>query len=365
MTKGFNLERLLIDVFAPEPGEKVLVMRDLPHDQFVDNPRWASRRRMAEEWHEAFQRLGEQVGFAVWPLLNYPATGAHNSPLPDRGEIGDKEVRLEEVLADTDIAVALTEYSATAPLVGFTQKFPRLRAASMPMVVKEMEETALAADYAEVAHRSHLLAHKLNLAIGARVKFSTGDEVYFDLRHRLSEADDGSLHRERPGLRLINLPSGEACIAPYEGELEGAPSRTEGTIPVIYEGELVLFKVRGNRIVKVVGDGPKAVEKRAYFAVDPARSNIAELGLGCNEQAIVRGVLIEDEKVMGFHWAYGRSDHLGGSVGVDAFSDPSHAVHQDIVYTKGSPIEVKSLDLEYQDGSSERVIEEGNYTVFR
>jgi len=364
MAKTFNLERLLIDVFAPEAGEKVLVMRDLPHDQFVDNQRWASRRRMAEEWHGAFQRLGERVGFTVWPSLNYPATGAHNSPLPDQGEMGGKEVRLEEVLADTNIAVALTEYSATAPLVGFIQKFPPLRVASMPRVVKEMEETALAADYTEVARRSHLLAHKLDLAIGGRVKFSTGDEVYFDLRHRHSEADDGRLHRDKPGLRLINLPSGEACIAPYEGELEGEPSRTEGTIPAIYEGELLLFKARENRIVEVVGDGPKATEKRAYFAVDPARCNIAELGLGCNEQAIVRGVIIEDEKVLGLHWAYGRSDHIGGTVGVDAFSDPSHVVHQDIIYAKGSPIEVVSLVLEYQDGSSERIIEEGNYTVF-
>ncbi|MFQ5886919.1 MAG: hypothetical protein ACE5II_06770 [Anaerolineae bacterium] len=364
MAESFDLEKLLIDIFAPQSGEKVLVMSDLPHGEWTDNQEWADRREMAMEWHSAFQQLGTRLGFGVHPFLTYLATGAHNAPLPQEGEMNGQRVLLEDILSDTNIVVALTEYSATAPLIKFSRKLPNLRAASMPRVMKSMEQTALAADYSEVARKSHILTAKLDQAVGARVKFSTGHQIYFDLRHRKAEADDGQLHADKKGIRLINLPSGEACIAPYEGKLEGEPSRTEGTIPAIYEGELVLFKVRENRIVEVVGDGPKAAEKRAYFAVDPARCNIAELGLGCNEQAIVRGVIIEDEKVLGFHWAYGRSDHIGGTVGVDAFSDPSHVVHQDIIYAKGSPIEVVSLILEYQNGGSERIIEEGNYTVF-
>jgi leucyl aminopeptidase (aminopeptidase T) len=200
--------------------------------------------------------------------------------------------------------------------------------------------------------------------VGAKVEFSTGHQLYFDLRYRQAEADDGQLHADKKGMRLINLPSGEACIAPYEGEAEGRPSRTEGMIPVMVDDELVLFRVQENRIVEVIGDSPQAAQKRAYFAVDPARCNIAELGLGCNDKAVISGSVLEDEKVLGLHWAYGRSDHIGGTVGVADFSHPSHVVHHDIVYPRGGRIEIASLVLQYEDGMSEEVIKGGQYAIF-
>jgi hypothetical protein len=364
MAKSFDLEKLLVDVFAPQSGEKVLVMSDLPHGEWTDNAKWADRREMAKEWHAAFQRLGSKLGFSVHPLFTYAATGAHSAPLPQEGEMNGQPVRLEDILSDTNIVVALTEYSATAPLIDFIQKLPKLRVASMPGVRKSMEQTALAADYSEVARKSHLLAGKLDRAVGAQVIFSTEHQMYFDLRNRKAEADDGQLHADKKGIRLINLPSGEACIAPYEGELEGQPSQTEGTIPVMYDDELVLFRVEENRIVEVIGDGSQAAQKRNYFAVDQARRNIAELGLGCNDKAVISGTILEDEKVLGLHWAYGRSDHIGGTVGVADFSDPSHVVHYDIIYPKGGRIEIASLVLEYGDGTSEEIIRDGQYTIF-
>jgi len=359
-----DLEKLLIDVFAPQPGEKVLIMSDLPHGEWADNERWADRREMAIEWHSAFQQLGTKLGFSVYPLLTYPATGAHNGPLPEEGEIDGQQIRFEEIFADTNIVVALTEYSATAPLIEFSQKLPNLRAASMPGVMKSMEQTALAADYSEVARKSHILAAKLDQALGAEVEFSTGHRMYFDLRNRKAEADDGQLHADKEGMRVINLPSGEAYIAPYEGELEGQPSQTEGTIPMMYGGELMLLRVQENRISEVIGDSPEAAQIRDYIAMDEARRNIAELGLGCNDKAIISGNVLEDEKVQGMHWALGRSDHIGGTVGVADFSDPAHVVHWDIVYPKGGPIEITRLVLEYRDGTSEEIIRDGQYKIF-
>jgi hypothetical protein len=124
---------------------------------------------MAMEWHSAFQRLGSKLGFSVHPLLTYPATGAHNASLPEHGEMDSQRVRFEDILRDTNIVVALTEYSASAPLIEFTQELPNLRTASMPGVRKSMEQTALAADYSEVARKSHILADKLDQAVGAKV----------------------------------------------------------------------------------------------------------------------------------------------------------------------------------------------------
>jgi hypothetical protein len=187
---------LIVDVFAPQAGETVLVMTDLPHGELGDHQAWAQRRKMAEEWRRAFERLGSKQGFSILPLLTYRATGANNADLPETAEMEGREVRLDETLSGTDVVVAFTQYSASAPLVNYSQRFPGLRAASMPKVTRSMEQTALAADYGEVARRSHILADRLERAVGVKVEFSSGHEVYFDLRNRHADSDDGRLHAD-------------------------------------------------------------------------------------------------------------------------------------------------------------------------
>jgi aminopeptidase len=364
-SQNFDLEKLFIGVFNPQPGEKVLVMMDMPHGSLRNNSSWEMRRGMAVEWHAMLVELGEKMEFTVYPILTYPATGAHNGPLPEEGEMDDQPVNLEEIFADVNIILALTEFSATAPLVEGTQKYPNLRVASMPTVRKAMEETALSADYSKVAKRAHILREKLEVAEGAEVVFSTDHRLYFDLRYRHAEVDDGQLPPDREIPRVINLPSGEAYMAPYEGEIENEPSKTEGTIPFwCGDGDVILFEVKENRVIDIHGEASCLAGVRSFFNVDEARRNIAELGLGVNDKAVITGNVLEDEKVMGMHWAAGRSDHIGGVIGVEDFSDPENAVHWDIVYPDNGPIEIDSLILNYEDGTQERIIREGHYTAF-
>lgn len=356
----FDLTKLLCDVFDPQPGERVTVLTDVPRTGLLDLSAWVERRQMAAEWQQAFAALGARRGFVTNPLLSYEATGANNAPLPEHGHLGEQVVRLADVLEATTLAVAITEFSATAAMVGYAQRLADFRAASLPMLARRMEQTALAADYAVVGPRAHNLAQKLNAAQAAHVRFDTGHSVTFDLRYRQAHADDGMCHRHKQGARVINLPSGEAYIVPYEGERPNERSRTNGRIPTLDSGELLVFRVVQNRIVDVEGMGTRAAEMRNYFSVDHARRNIAELGLGCNDRAVVWGNVLEDEKA-GFHWAYGRSEHLGGTVGPSAFLDPGHIIHQDVVYARGSPIVVASLTLDMGGGVSEDIMQDGWY----
>lgn len=365
MNGNLDLNNLILEVFSPEPGERILIMTDIPCEGVSDNGEWSKRRQMADEWRRTFEDLGTERGFDVHPLLRYPATGSGNADLPRMGEMAGRPVSLLEAAADSTILVAMTEYSATAPLIRtFLDRCEDLRVASMPGVTKAMEDTALAADYGEVARKGYVLEERLNRSISARIRFSTGHEVRFDLRYRRAGVDDGHLHRDKKGIRLINLPSGEAFKVPYEGEAEGEPSRTGGMIPVTLDGDLLLLSIKENRIVEVLGDSPLADEKCRYFSEEAARCNIAELGFGTNERAVVRGIDVEDEKALGLHWAYGRSDHIGGTVGVNAFTDPSHVVHKDIVYSRDTPLGVVSAVLEYADGTEEQIIRENAYTLF-
>jgi hypothetical protein len=359
------LERLLIDVFAPQPGETVLIMMDLPHGQLADHAFWIERRAMAEEWHESFVELADELQISVQPMLTYMATGAHNGPLPPSAESDGREVSFDEIVAGANIVVAMTEFSATAPLFGFTDKYPELRAASMPGVIPRMMDTALAADYALMAGRCQLLAGRLDRATAANLTFSTGHELFIDLRNRKAGLDDGRLHSGKQGERVINLPSGEAYIAPYEGELPNQPSETTGHLPLpTGESSFVTLQLEENRVVTVEGKGPEAEDLRLTFSVDDGRRNLAELGMGCNDMAVITGNILEDEKVMGVHLASGLSKHIGGTVGVDAFKSPGDASHQDVVYPFGADIEVISLVFEYEDGVSETIIQNGQYTLF-
>ena len=355
---AFQLEHLLRDVFAPAPGERVLVMVDLPRPGLPDTPDWAERRRMAAQWREGFARLGCTVA----PLLQYPATPGNNADLGPTGEADGHAVSIPEAIAQAHIVVAMTTHSATAPLSAFVTARADLRVASMPGVLRRMENSALAADYAKVARRTHLLAERLTRAESAEVTFSTGHTFTFDLRYRIGQADDGQCTSDKTGFRLINLPSGEAFIVPYEGERPGEPSRSAGVIPVNWEGQTALLHVAGNRITEIEG-GAYAAKLKQHFDVDPARRNVAELGLGCNDQAVVMGVVLEDEKA-GFHWAYGRSEHLGGVTGPDAFSDPGHVVHHDIVYADGCPITMREVTLVYPDATRECILRDNRYTLW-
>ncbi len=359
---AFDLIKLLSDVFQPEEGEVVLVACDEPTATVPDTPAWQERRVMAEEWRQAFEALGRGRGYATYPLLTYPATGANNAELPATGRVGDHEVVLDDVLMASTLAVFLTEFSATAPLDSYTRRKADFRAASLPGVAKRMEQSALAADYREVARRCQVLLGIVEGARAIEVEFSSGHTCLFDVRHRQPEADDGFLPRHKKGDRVINLPSGEVFIVPYEGELPGDPSCTAGSIPVAHGREICVLRVTGNRIAKVEGSGEEAARLRRLFDADPTRANIAEVAFGCNEWARVSGVVLEDEKA-GFHWAYGRSEHLGGTVGPAKFASPATVLHHDIVYAKGHPIQVARAVV-VKESSRTTVMRNGAYVVF-
>jgi leucyl aminopeptidase (aminopeptidase T) len=367
MAAKFDLEKFLIDVFDPQPGERAAVMIDVPTAGSPDDAEWKARREMAAEWRDGLAVLGERRGFEVLPLVRYAATGTHGGTLPDHADVDGSSRSLDAIFDEVSLALVMAEFSATAALVDVCKRRPGadvFRAASMPGIQKRMEQTSLAADYSQVARRCRLLRDVLGPAERAEVEFSTGHRCVFDLRHRICETDDGYLHRDKSDdIPVINLPSGETFQVPYEGEKTGDPSRTEGELPVEEDGETMVFRVRENTIVGVDGDGPVADSYRTFFEEDPARGNIAELAFGCNDAAEVTGNVLEDEKA-GFHWAYGRSDHLGGVFGLDRFKSEETVVHLDIVYARGNPITIAVADLVDPDGKRTTVIRGGEYTLW-
>ncbi len=374
---GPELVALVRRVFVPRPEEKALaILVDLPDTQVPDDADWAARRAMAQDWAAELAGHAQDLRLTTH-LAIYPNIHTNNGDLPERvwlhggGPLPAADaldpaasVSFVDLYAEHPILIALTKFSATAPLKLAAKKHP-IRAATMPGFRADMIP-ALRLDYTEVNRRVTLLKNLLDQAEGADFRFGTptGEcALHLDLRHRTGHASGGLL--PEPGM-AGNLPSGEAYIVPYEGERPGDPSRTAGIMPVQFGAEVVCYRIEGNLAVAVISEGPASRAEAEHLQCEPAYGNLAEMGLGVLAAFGVKpvGEILLDEK-LGLHLAFGRSDHFGGQVGPAQFSGPGAVIHIDRVYVPETQpdVHVLSVDLILPGGSSVALMLDGAYTV--
>ena len=369
---------LVEQAFEPGSEDRLLtVLTDLPDTQCPDTATWRWRREEAARWARTLKSWGVARGLDA-RLILYRNVRHANADLPAQGwsweadtlpqsadVAGLPDCVISERLAEGGILLALTEFSATAPLKVAARTLP-IRGATLPGYTAAMAP-ALALDAVEVRRRVGRLKGLLDKAALAEATFETSGRVQYrlelDLRGRTAHASDG--HFPHPGT-VGNLPGGEAYIVPNEGANADLPSRTSGMLPVQFGDEVVVYRVVGNRAVQVLGDGPAARREAARIHDEPAYSNLAELGLGVLADLGVApiGEVLLDEK-LGLHIAFGRSDHFGGSVGPADFSAPDKVTHEDRVYVPACQpgIEVRFLDLMLPNGVRQTVIRDDCYVI--
>jgi hypothetical protein len=371
-----QLSSMLTTVFAPRSGEGALtILMDLPGGKSPDHAAWMDRRRIAAEWYTT---LVQNFGAHSFPLViccAYPNVGSNNGDLPRRVLLIDRdngdhvppaegEVPLKEILEESSIVLAVTEFSATAPLKLMAREI-QFRGATLPGFTRSMIP-ALGLDYEKVNRRVAQIKDRLDRARSATIVFSSAAKEYtleIDLRSSEGHSSGGIIRT--PGT-VANLPSGEAYAVPFEGSGTKEPSQTSGILPVQFHDEVVLFRVEGNRAVAVEGNGPEASRQAEKLRNEPAYGNIAELGIGILSEWGIQpiGNPLLDEK-LGLHIAFGRSDHFGGKIGPKAFRSPEHVVHIDWVYVPSLQplIKVASVHFAYGADGVELVLKDGRLTV--
>jgi aminopeptidase len=375
-----DLVDLVRSVFPGDIGDRALgILVDVPRDLSRDNPDWKARRAMAEDWHVRLKAGAAAVPLETVLLVAYPDVGSNNAELPAEAMImkvglpGDaaglagrgEVIPFERIFRETQLFLAPTEYSTTAPLKNAARRH-LFRAATMPGFSERMIP-ALRIDYGEVGRRVGLLKARLDRAEAAEVEFlvdgGTRCAMVFDLRYRTAHESSGRFPVKGTA---GNLPSGEAYIVPYEGE-KGEPSLTAGVLPVQVDDEIVMFTVEGNRAVAARGSGAAGEAEAAHLVREPAYGNMAELGFGVlgDFGLLPVGEILLDEK-LGLHVAFGRSDHFGGRVGPADFSSAAEVIHLDRIYIPATQprILVRSVVLRYPDASLEVLMENGRYKVF-
>jgi leucyl aminopeptidase (aminopeptidase T) len=127
--------------------------------------------------------------------------------------------------------------------------------------------------------------------------------------------DDGDLTAARA---FGNLPCGEGFVSPRSGEGRFVVASLAGI--GLAEGENVLT-VRDGHLAEA--SGPQAEQLLDTLrAAGEQGTNLAELGIGTNEQATLTGNVLEDEKILGtVHVAFGASAGIGGTVSVPVHLD--------------------------------------------
>ena len=356
----FNMEKFIENIFAPQKGEILTIMTDIPNNKEQDNPEWKERRSMAEEWLEEIGKIAKKWDMQVNPLVTYKATGNHNANLPEKCSIGDEKIKTSEIIDKSTIILSMPEFSATAPLSKHSTSSKKLRVGSMPGVAKFMENTGLAADYNKIAKKCDSLISFFNGAVGAEASFSTGHKCYFDLTKNEFHRDDGMLHPEAAGKEesISNLPAGEVYTVPNEN----SNSLTEGELPFNEGNERGVFVIKANKIVEIQGNLNEISNLKKQMEEDPACRNIAEFAIGVNPKATVTGNVLQDEKA-GFHWAFGLSEHLGGTNGESNFISPENVIHRDFVYAKGNVIECSLLEIIFEDKTKRTLIKNGELLI--
>ena len=331
--KNHEKKKILNEIFAPKPEEKILFLLNKKTDSYPES------REIALNWFNIFQQMGESTGFSV-KKIELDLVNQNNAPLTE--EIVDE-------IKKVNIVIALTEYSITSSIATVCfEKNSITRGASIIGMNKKMEDIIFNTNYKEIKDLSIKIENILNRAVGASIKFSSGDNIYIDLRNRKAGSDRGECVCIG---QFINLPSGEGFKSPYEGVKEEksnfGESKTEGVLPLKMKNELIKINVKNNKIIDVIGKTEEAEKLKLFFDENESRRNIAELGIGCNKNAKIIGKTIVDEKV-GLHIAYGMSSHIGGKI----YSD----IHQDIVYSKGCDIEAENLILINDDKTKTELI---------
>lgn len=378
--KAAELVSLVRSVFPRYPDDRCLaILVDIPRRQENDNKAWKERRSLAQEWFKVLKKHSAEIPLEMVKLIAYPDTGSNNADLPARGTPVETSlpataseldkcggpVLFDDIFKETQIFLAPTEYSTTAPLKNAAKKFG-FRAATMPGFTSAMIP-ALRIDYNEVSRRVLLLKEKLDRAEAAKIRFAVDGRqefrMSFDLRWRTAHMSSGRFPEKGTA---GNLPSGETYIVPYEGE-KSEPSRTEGTLPVEINDEIILFRIKENRAVAAEGEGPEARAEADHLKREPAYGNMSELGFGVLADFGLQpiGEILLDEK-LGLHIAFGRSDHFGGIVGPASFSSPQEVIHLDRIYIPAVQprVEVESVVLEYGNGAPEKIMEKGEYLIF-
>jgi len=210
------------------------------------------------------------------------------------------------------VSISITHTRAVKDAVAAGARVVALTAVTEEMLVSG----GLDADFPQVKLTCKAVGDRMVRAKVARLTSKEGTDLTFRMEGRRVNVMPGVVG---PG-ELSPVPNAEVNVSPLEGTANGVIV-VDASIPYLGIGLLekpIRFTVRGGFIVAIEGGQPDQVGKlKAAWEKqgDPNVYNIAEMGIGMNPKCRFKGIMLEDEGVLGsIHIGTGTSITLGGTV---------------------------------------------------
>jgi leucyl aminopeptidase (aminopeptidase T) len=283
----------LRDCMGARPGERVLVVTDEP------------LRTIGYALRQAAMDLGHEV--LLVEMLPRASNGAEPPP-----EVADLMTRFDVALCPTSKSLTHTDARRAASAAG-------ARVATLPGVTEAIMVRCMNADYGRIAARTARICERMATTRVVRVTAPAGTDITMPIAGRTPHASSG-LFREKG--QWGNLPTGESYLAPLEGQSSGVVVVDGSMAGVGVTATPIRIAVEAGYATDITG-GREADALRALLEPhgQDART-LAEFGIGTNDRAILTGVILEDEKVMGtIHIAFGDNKSMGGTVRVASHLD--------------------------------------------
>jgi len=283
---------VVVDCLGVAAGEDVLV---------ICNP---ATRNIGERMRAAAEAAGADATLALI------AERASHAAEPPRS--------VAAAMAQADVVLAPTVQSLSHTAARKAASEAGVRIATLPGVTEEMLARVMSADMEGLRRKGAAVADALTRGSEARIACVRGCDLRLGLGDREAIPDAGEL-RERGAFG--NLPCGEGFIAPLEGTTEGTLVIDGSIAGIGLLAEPVTLRVEGGHLVDASGAaGARLMELLTGHGSQG--TNVAELGIGTNEKAILTGEVLEDEKILGScHVAFGASAAIGGTVQVPVHLD--------------------------------------------
>jgi aminopeptidase len=280
----------------------------------------------------AFFKTGQSLSAATHLFL-MPVASVNGQEPP--AEVADLMKKYNVVVCPTAKSLTHTDAKREACAKG-------VRVATLPGITTEVFVRTLQADYNQIAERTFKISALLQKTETVMIKTELGTDLTLPIKNMPVISSTGLIREKGKG---GNIPSGESFLAPQEGKSYGTLVVDASIAGLGLVKDPVKIKIKDGFAYEFSGGELATALQKELSSFGKNGFNVAELGIGTNDGAIITGQVLEDEKVFGtIHIAFGNNISMGGTCDV--------GVHIDCVVTKP--------DMWFDN---QKVMEQGNLLI--
>ncbi|WP_233202847.1 aminopeptidase [Sporosarcina sp. P1] len=286
-----TVSTLMVNNFEVTKDINALVLMDM------------STEELGKKFSDALQKDG-------WKVRTYLMEDRTRSGEEPPQEAADEMLKY-------DLVFCLTKHSLTHTVARKNANTHGISVITMPGITEDMFlNGAMSADYSRVEKETLSMTDKLTDAHMVIIETGAAHELVIPVNGRNGVPSTGVF---RGKAASGNLPSGEAYIAPLEGEAVGTIEINGSISGIGLVAKPIVLTIEKGRLIDASGQSGRELLE---LLGDGDGRYLCELGIGTNHAARLTGNILEDEKAYEtIHVAFGSNHTFGGKIKTNVHID--------------------------------------------